>query len=78
MMPHFTAPSGEEEWISLCDSYSKIEVLQKYIHVYLGSADNPIGLKITAWLADQSRNGWRAGDVMPGSKGAPAEQSRWG
>lgn len=37
MMPHFTAPSGEEEWISLCDSYSKIEVLQKYIHVYLGS-----------------------------------------
>lgn len=29
-----------------------------------GSADNPIGLKITAWLADQSGNKLWPGDVM--------------
>lgn len=43
-----------------------------------GSADNPIGLKIAAWLAEQSGNRQRARDVMQSAEGAPAEWSCWG
>lgn len=77
---HLIQPIGEGLWKRLknvtnqesyfCEKEEKCH--QK------GSADNPIGLKITAVLADPSGNGRRARDVMPSAEGAPAEWSCWG
>lgn len=43
-----------------------------------GSVDNPIGLKITALLAEQPGDRPRARDVMQRAAGAQAERGGWG